>query len=35
MLTVQTIRQAMIKNPHNSLWDKPVSKWTDQEKKRI
>jgi len=35
MLTVKTIRQAMIKNPHYSLWDKPVSKWTEQEKKEF
>lgn len=35
MITVQTIRQAMIKNPHHRLWDKPLSKWTEKEKEEF
>lgn len=31
MPSVQQIRQAMIKNPHHRLWDKPLHKWTEQE----
>lgn len=26
------IREAMIKNPHHTLWDKPLSKWTEIDK---
>lgn len=32
MPKVQEIRQAMIKNPHHRLWDKPLHKWTEQER---
>lgn len=32
MLSIQQIRQAMIKNPHHRLWDKPLHKWTEQER---
>lgn len=29
------IREAMKKNPHHRLWDKPLSKWTEQEKQEF
>ena len=32
-MTPQLLRQAMIKNPHHSLWDKPLNKWTDEDRK--
>jgi hypothetical protein len=32
MLSIQQIRQAMIKNPHHRLWDKPLHKWTEKER---
>jgi len=27
------LRQAMIANPHHRLWDKPLNKWTDIDRK--
>jgi len=27
------LRQAMINNPHHRLWDKPLNKWTDIDRK--
>lgn len=35
MISATDIRQAMIKNPHHRLWDKPLHKWTEQEKKEF
>lgn len=35
MIPVIELRQAMIKNPHHRLWDKPLSKWTEQEKQEF
>lgn len=35
MPTVQEIRQAMIKNPHHRLWDKPLHKWSEKERKEF
>jgi len=29
------IREAMKKNPHHRLWDKPLHKWTEQEKQEF
>lgn len=29
------IREAMKKNPHHRLWDKPINKWTEKEKEEF
>ena len=31
-MTPQLIREAMIKNPHHSLWDKPLNRWSEIDK---
>lgn len=32
-MTPQLLRQAMIKNPHHNLWNKPLNKWSEEDRK--